>query len=160
MPILIPLFVLLIILVGSCSPRYHPYEDSFREINAQVNNSFLYVSDKDNFGIEDYWQTPLEFRENASGDCEDFVAYKAYLLIRKLGYSERRLSFMYLEHVLKEPHLVLIVDNRWILDNNNNFVLSKNEYLKETGYINKLIFDYDAFLNYQRGHGVYMKYSL
>src|SRR5258708_3269033 len=47
-----------------------------------------YVSDKDQFGMEDYWQPPEEFERNKRGDCEDFALWTWRQLIN-MGYNAR-----------------------------------------------------------------------
>ena len=47
-----------------------------------------YVSDKELFGKEDYWQPPDEFEKNKKGDCEDFALWTWRQLLA-LGYDAR-----------------------------------------------------------------------
>jgi predicted transglutaminase-like cysteine proteinase len=88
--------------------RYHPCvikdwkklvvdqkEKSSREQLEAVNswgNSFPYIVDQLNWGVEDYWETPYEFME-ISGDCEDYAIAKYYSL-RALGYSDEQLRII------------------------------------------------------------------
>jgi hypothetical protein len=46
------------------------------------------VSDRDQFGREDYWQPPEQFEETKKGDCEDFALWTWRQLI-DLGYDAR-----------------------------------------------------------------------
>ena len=47
-----------------------------------------YVSDKDLFDKDDYWQPPEEFEQRKKGDCEDFALWTWRQLI-DLGYDAR-----------------------------------------------------------------------
>src|SRR6266516_2878744 len=49
---------------------------------------FSYVSDKDLFGMDDFWQPPEEFERRKRGDCEDFALWTWRQLIN-LGYRAR-----------------------------------------------------------------------
>ncbi len=47
-----------------------------------------YVSDKEQFGKDDYWQPPEEFEKRKKGDCEDFALWTWRQLL-SLGYEAR-----------------------------------------------------------------------
>jgi hypothetical protein len=47
-----------------------------------------YVSDKEQFGKNDYWQPPDEFEKRRQGDCEDFALWTWRQLLN-LGYDAR-----------------------------------------------------------------------
>lgn len=44
-----------------------------------------YVSDSEQFGIGDYWQTPEEVLKNKKGDCEDLAILFMYACDLRLG---------------------------------------------------------------------------
>jgi predicted transglutaminase-like cysteine proteinase len=80
-----------------------------------VNDFFNHipnVSDMDNWGVKDYWATPLEFIAKNGGDCEDFAIAK-YFTLRKLNVTGSKLSLTYVRaySTMKKltiiPHLVL-----------------------------------------------------
>ena len=50
--------------------------------------SCRYVSDKELFGKDDYWQPPDEFEKRKKGDCEDF-AFWAWRQLLSMGYDAR-----------------------------------------------------------------------
>ena len=50
-------------------------------------NNFTYVSDKEQFGKVDRWQTPSEFFTNKRGDCEDIHLFIADAIYRALGLN-------------------------------------------------------------------------
>jgi len=70
-------------------------------------NNVRYKSDKDNYGISDYWATPYEFLGKDFGDCEDYVIAKFFVL-KHLGVPSNK---MYLTYVrasnYDEAHMVL-----------------------------------------------------
>jgi predicted transglutaminase-like cysteine proteinase len=87
-------------------------------VDAAVNK-LTYVSDQQNWGMSDHWQTPLETLERG-GDCEDLAITKYFALIA-LGFDKEALRVVIVwdadDH---EEHAVLIarVDNDvWLLDN-------------------------------------------
>jgi hypothetical protein len=47
-----------------------------------------YVSDKELFGKDEYWQPPEEFEKRKKGDCEDFALWTWRQLLN-LGYDAR-----------------------------------------------------------------------
>ncbi|MGB8064598.1 MAG: transglutaminase domain-containing protein [Candidatus Sulfotelmatobacter sp.] len=47
-----------------------------------------YVSDKELFGRDDYWQPPEDFEKRKKGDCEDFALWTWRQLLN-LGYDAR-----------------------------------------------------------------------
>ena len=51
-------------------------------VNLWVNNH-PYMDDMSNWGVPDFWETPLEFLAHG-GDCEDFAMTK-YVMLRALG---------------------------------------------------------------------------
>lgn len=65
-----------------------PASSQIDAVNRFVNQA-EYVEDTQNYGVSDYWASPLElFRRG--GDCEDFAIAK-YVAFRRLGYSEDQL---------------------------------------------------------------------
>jgi predicted transglutaminase-like cysteine proteinase len=49
-------------------------------------NAMTYISDQDNYGVDDYWQTPYELMARG-GDCEDYAIAK-FISLKRLGVSE------------------------------------------------------------------------
>lgn len=96
-----------------------------REPLAQIEavNAFMnqapYVTDPVNWGVPDYWATPLQFLAK-DGDCEDYAIAK-YVSLRDLGFSSAVLRILVLEDMnLKAAHAVLVVYHEGralILDN-------------------------------------------
>lgn len=89
-----------------------------RAVNAKMNK-IPYVLDIVNWGMEDYWETPLEFFIKY-GDCEDYAISK-FLSLRLLGFSNDRMRLVVLQDLnLGIPHAILVVENNgksYALDN-------------------------------------------
>ena len=95
---------------------------SLNQMASRVNtmmNAKRYVSDKANYGKNDYWATPVEFFQRG-GDCEDYAIAK-YTALRALGVPENRLRIAIVQDLQKNiPHAILIVytdQGAMILDN-------------------------------------------
>ncbi len=85
----------------------------------RIVNARPYRADAANYGLGDYWATPLEFLAN-SGDCEDYAVFKLFLL-RRLGFANDALRIVFVrEGGPWVSHAVLAVyldDDVYILDN-------------------------------------------
>ena len=95
-----------------------------RAVDAAVN-AFPYVSDAENWGRTDFWETPIEFLQHA-GDCEDFAVTK-YMALRALGVpvDDMRVAVVD-DRQLGVTHAVLLVaagDRYYVLDNLTNDVV-------------------------------------
>ncbi len=94
-------------LVRSLQDR-HPLRQ-LREVNAFVNSIVPYRIDAENFGMSDYWTSPLEFLANA-GDCEDFAILK-FRTLQELGFSNEQLRIAVVNDTVRNlPHAVLVVE--------------------------------------------------
>ncbi|WP_228028204.1 transglutaminase-like cysteine peptidase [Chitinibacter fontanus] len=73
--------------------------DELARLNA-VNNFFneriIFAPDRQVWGVEDYWATPVEFLGRGAGDCEDFAIAKYFSLLA-LGVSESKLRITYVQ---------------------------------------------------------------
>lgn len=87
-------------------------------VNAFMNEH-SYILDPDNWGVPDYWATPLQFFRK-DGDCEDYAIAK-FMSLRALGVANDRMRIVVLQDLnLRRPHAVLVVDlgaRRVVLDN-------------------------------------------
>ncbi|HKY69769.1 MAG TPA: transglutaminase-like cysteine peptidase [Gammaproteobacteria bacterium] len=108
---------------------------SEKEKLEKVNNFFNlleYRSDKSNWGVEDYWATPLEFLVSGGGDCEDYSIAKYFTLI-ELGVEEKKLLITYaVALTLQQAHMVVTyyADPKsvpLVLDNLNGEILPGTE---------------------------------
>lgn len=113
---------------GQCNiASWNSFLNSIRDQGrmAQINavnshmNKYRYIVDPINWGVPDYWATPLQFFIK-NGDCEDYAISK-YLSLRALGVPEDELRIVVLEDKnLNIMHAVLAVyngDDIYILDN-------------------------------------------
>lgn len=83
---------------------------------AEVFNSLPVTNfkrDFKNYNVIEYWAIPSEFERN-SGDCEDAAIWWAYKL------AERGIGRLQIYTGMQgiEPHAVLVVNNKWVLDVN------------------------------------------
>lgn len=101
-------------------------------------NKITYVSDLENYGVDDYWATPIELLVRNGGDCEDYAIAK-YFTLREIEVPEEKLKitytvlikiFDYLFSVkkVKENHMVLTYyptpdSEPLVLDNINPTIL-------------------------------------
>lgn len=83
------------------------------EVPAQLarSNDFFnqvpYRTDRQHWGAEDYWATPVELLGSLGGDCEDYAVAK-YLTLKELGVPIERLRITYVRALrLNEAHMVL-----------------------------------------------------
>lgn len=80
--------------------------EQLRTVN-DFYNQVGYRSDMQNYMVNDYWATPLEFLGRDSGDCEDYVIAK-YFALKFLGVDTKKLYFTYVKSTkFKQPHMVL-----------------------------------------------------
>lgn len=102
-----------------------PLPEKIEAVN-RFFNAVAYVSDKENFGIDDYWQTPFEMMSNG-GDCEDYAIAK-YISLKRLGVPESAMRIL----VVKDRNLdgtvhamleVKMDKKAYILDNQAKSVL-------------------------------------
>lgn len=95
-----------------------PLDQMVTHVNSMMNAK-RYITDKANYGQNDYWATPVEFFERG-GDCEDFAIAK-YTALKALGVPENRLRIAIVQDMQKNiPHAVLIVytdQGAMLLDN-------------------------------------------
>ncbi|MEZ5667786.1 MAG: transglutaminase-like cysteine peptidase [Alphaproteobacteria bacterium] len=117
--------------------NYDNYLDGLRSATpgqqiAAVNrfvNQIGYVEDRNNYGVADYWASPLEFFRNA-GDCEDFAIAK-YVAFRRLGYSDDQVRVWVVRDQQRAvDHAVLTVatgGRTYLLDSLTDQVLDAQE---------------------------------
>ncbi len=65
-------------------------------VNDHFNNQIMFVSDAQNWGVEDYWATPVEMLVKGRGDCEDFAIAK-YFSLQALGVAESKMRISYVQ---------------------------------------------------------------
>ncbi len=76
-------------------------------VNDFINRT-TFKSDREHWGKEDYWATPVEFLSTNGGDCEDFSIAK-YFTLRAIGVADDKLQITYVKEikVYNEAHMVL-----------------------------------------------------
>ncbi|MBI1274995.1 hypothetical protein GC177_03370 [bacterium] len=93
-------------------------ESQIYAVNDEMNRS-PYITDLVNWGMDDYWETPLQFI-NRSGDCEDYAIAK-YMTLRELGFSPEDMRIVILKDSnINMMHAVLVVSfngRALVLDN-------------------------------------------
>jgi predicted transglutaminase-like cysteine proteinase len=98
-----------------------------KEVN-RAFNAHRYILDIDNWGIEDYWETPYQFLKK-NGDCEDYAIAK-YFSLKALGIPVEDMRVVALQDLnLNLGHAVLVVyvgDNPMMLDNQIPSVVPAN----------------------------------
>lgn len=91
-------------------------------------NQTPYASDKQTWGVSDYWATRLEFIGKDRADCEDYVIAK-YFTLKELGVPPSKLFMTYAKSLrYKTSHLVLTYyetpkSTPLVLDNYNYKIL-------------------------------------
>lgn len=73
-------------------------EDESEERKLELVNRYFnvipYASDAKQWGVKDYWSTPVELLVHDRGDCEDYAIAK-YFTLRKLGVPAEKLRVLY-----------------------------------------------------------------
>ncbi len=102
--------------------------DQLSEVNRFLN-TWSEKPDDENYGVEEYWASPLEFIAR-SGDSEDFAIVKFFTL-RELGFTNEQLRIVVAKDVLRNKvHSFLAVYHEgeiYILDSVSNSVLTQND---------------------------------
>lgn len=103
----------------ACFPALAAWRAKIREVRGldrktqliEINrflNKWPYREDRANYGVNDYWASPLEFLRN-SGDCEDYAIIK-YVSLKALGFDANSLRIVVVQDTLRnEAHAVLAV---------------------------------------------------
>lgn len=103
----------------------HQHESDWQKlhlVNQFANRHVRFVSDRDHWGQNDYWASPLESLGTGRGDCEDYSVLK-YFMLRAMGVPDEKLRLMYVRALRQnEPHMVLVYfenpqDYPLVLDN-------------------------------------------
>lgn len=100
----------------------HIFDFDRQKINAAnkfINTSIRLEIDLENWGIEDYWASPVESFVKGKGDCEDYAIAK-YFILKDLSIPAEKLRLAYVLVNLREAHMVLLVEDQGeqlVLDN-------------------------------------------
>lgn len=85
-------------------------------------NRLRFVPDKKQWGVDDYWASPVEFLAHNAGDCEDFALAKYFTLLA-LDVAAEKMRLTYVNALdLGQAHMVLAYypnadDEPLVLDN-------------------------------------------
>jgi predicted transglutaminase-like cysteine proteinase len=72
-----------------------PEQEKLALANDYFNQSCIWVSDMDHYGVPDYWATPLEMLSSGGGDCEDYAIGKYFtLLALKVPMSKLKITYV------------------------------------------------------------------
>ena len=99
-------------------------------LNRAVNMAIRPVSDWAQYGLADFWASPLETLNSEAGDCEDYAIVK-YVALRELGILPDDLRLIIVQDDKRETgHAVVAVryEQRWlILDNRTMAILNAED---------------------------------
>ena len=84
-------------------------------VNAFYNQRITFATDREVWGQEDYWASPLQMLAKGRGDCEDYAIAK-YATLLAAGVTPESLRLVYVRAMLPhqtapEPHMVLTWQN-------------------------------------------------
>lgn len=84
-----------------------PESEKLELVNNFMNQT-PFLSDREHWGKEDYWATPIEFLSTNGGDCEDYSIAK-YFTLRALGVPDEKLRITYVKELViyNQAHMVL-----------------------------------------------------
>ncbi len=81
--------------------------EQIHEVNETMNRK-RYILDIRNYGITDYWASPLQFFSR-NGDCEDYAITK-FMSLRALGFGNSDMRIVVLNDLnLGIAHTILVV---------------------------------------------------
>lgn len=70
-------------------------DEQLKKVNEFWNRRIQFMEDKDAWGQDDYWATPMESLGQGKGDCEDFAIAKYFtLLAAGMDVSQLRLIYV------------------------------------------------------------------
>ena len=125
------------------SPDYAQWLAQQRTVKDIINfaNNFTYVSDKEQFGKVDRWQTPSEFFANKRGDCEDIHLFIADAIYRALGLESYLIvAWRFTRFPLTEAHGMTIYKQSgqyYLLNYRRTYLMNSlkdKQALKQAGY--------------------------
>lgn len=108
------------------------------EINRAVNLSVRPVSDWTQYGVDDFWSSPLATLDVGAGDCEDYAIVK-YAALSDAGIAPDDLRIVIVRDVKHQTnHAVVAVrhDRKWLILDNRTMVMADAE---DVGYYQPLL---------------------
>jgi len=90
-----------------------PIGDKLKRVNEFFNRHITYAENREVWGKEDYWATPLESMSKSRGDCKGYVIAKYYALM-ELNIPIKQLRLIYvkaqiggMESSIQQSHMIL-----------------------------------------------------
>ena len=83
------------------------------------------MSDWAQYGVADYWATPLETLSNGAGDCEDYAIVK-YVALRESGITPEDLRLLIVRNIRRQTdHAVVAAryKEKWLILDNQTLVM-------------------------------------
>ncbi len=83
--------------------------EKIRGMNQFYNRQIQYREDIDNWGVVDYWSSPMELLQRGAGDCEDYAIAKYFSLIA-MGLPSAKMRMVYVRAMnagVVQAHMVL-----------------------------------------------------
>jgi predicted transglutaminase-like cysteine proteinase len=112
-------------------------------VNRAVNLAIGLKSDEAHWGVEDYWNSPLETLRSGRGDCEDYAIVK-YVALRAAGLARGDVKMVILRNSFpNEYHAVAVVrvNNEWLILDNRSLALVRDTMISATP---EFLFDEDG----------------
>jgi predicted transglutaminase-like cysteine proteinase len=76
-------------------------------VNDFINRAVVFASDREVWGVDEYWATPMQTLSLGRGDCEDFAIGKYFTLVR-MGVPSEKLRLTFVKALrLNQAHMVL-----------------------------------------------------
>jgi predicted transglutaminase-like cysteine proteinase len=95
------------------------------QINRAINLHIRAVKDTVQYGVVDFWSSPLETFAAGAGDCEDYAIAK-YLALRQAGFGRDDLRLVIVrdsQHAADHAVTAVRHDGQWLLLDNRNSIL-------------------------------------
>lgn len=104
----------------------------FGEINRSVNLKIRPMSDKANFGEDDFWSSPLTTFARGAGDCEDYAIAK-FAALQEAGVSSDDLRIIILRDTIRQTHhaaLAARLQGRWLMLDNRRMIMIEDRQVR------------------------------
>ena len=113
------------------------------EINRAINLSIRPMSDLAQYGVEDYWASPLASLSSGAGDCEDYAIAK-YVALEESGIASADLQLEIVRDVEHQAtHAVVEVryKDEWLILDNRTLLIMNTE---QSHYYPLLVLDHEG----------------
>jgi predicted transglutaminase-like cysteine proteinase len=110
--------------------RQHQGRARLGWINRAINLSISPMSDWAQYGVDDYWASPLQTLGSGAGDCEDYAILK-YVVLHEMGIAADNLRLVIVQDKKRQAiHAIVAVryEQKWlILDNRTMAMLNAED---------------------------------